>query len=255
MISINLDGLPELKTALREFSTRRLNAAISTSLTRGAKEMSGQWQEQIDRRIDRPIARTKSATTFESATAASLQIRVLVKDRLAGTPPAEYLAPQERAGNRNVKKFEAALQAGGAMPRGYVVVPGRGAQLDAYGNVSRSQIIAVITQLGSDYSPGYARVIPKTVGGRLAAMARRGKSYIAVQPDEAKQLKVSAGIYERQSDNTMRAVFLFKRTAIYRKVLDLEAHAIKNAPDVIADEFSLAVAQSFARLQASRAGG
>jgi len=254
MITVNLDGLPELRAALNEFSTRRLNAAISTALTRGAKEMSGQWQEQIDRRVDRPIARTKSATTFQSATAATLQSRVLVKDQLAGTPPSEYLSPQESGGLRNLKKFEAALQASGAMPRGMVVVPGRGAQLDAYGNVSRSQIIAVILQLGSEYSPGYARVIPKTVAGRIAAMQRHGKSFIAVQPDEAKQLKVSAGIYEKQGD-AMRAVFLFKRTATYRRMLDLQAHAMREAPAVINEEFGIAVAESFARLQASRAGG
>jgi hypothetical protein len=255
VLSINLNGLPEFQTALREFSARRLNAAVSTSLTRGAKEMAGQWQDQIDRRIDRPIARTKSATTFQSATAASLQSRVLVKDNLSGTSPSEYLGPQERAGSRNLKKFEAALQASGAMPRGYVVVPGRGAQLDAYGNVSRAQIIAVITQLGTDYSPGYQRVIPKTVAGRLAAMARRGKSFIAVNPDEAKEMKVSPGIYERKQGGGMVAVFLYKRTVVYRKVLDLQATAIKEAPEIIAEEFGIAVAESFARLQASRAGG
>ncbi len=253
-ITINLEGMTELRTMLREFSDRRLNAAISTSLTRGAKEMAGVWQDQIDRRVDRPIARTKSATTFEGATAATLQSRVLVKDKLSGTPPSEYLAPQERAGNRNLKKFEAALQASGALPRGWFVVPGRGAQLDAYGNVSRSQIIAVITQLGQDYSPGYARVIPKTVAGRLAAMARRGKSYIAIHPEEAKAMKVSAGVYERAGDQ-MRAIFLFKRTAIYRKLLDLQAVAGREAPAVIAEEFGIAVVESFARLQRSRAAG
>jgi hypothetical protein len=265
VLTINLNGLPEFQTALREFSARRLNAAVSTSLTRGAKEMAGQWQEQIDRRIDRPIARTKSATTFQSATAATLQSRVLVKDQLAGTPPSEYLSPQERAGNRNLKKFEQALQASGAMPRGWVVVPGRGASLDAYGNVSRSQIIAVITQLGTDYSPGYARVIPKTIAGRLRVMAKRGKSYIAVQPGDEVAKRISPGIYEssvtpdvRQANwwrGALKAVFLFKRTARYRKVLDLEAHAAKNAPDVISEEFGIAVVESFARLQASRAGG
>jgi hypothetical protein len=251
-ITIDLQGMPELRTALREFSDRRLAAAISTSLTRGAKEMAGRGQEQIDRRIDRPVARTKSATTFQSATAATLQSRVLVKDNLAGTPPSEYLAPQEGGGNRNLKKFEQALQASGAMPRGFVVVPGRGAQLDAFGNVSRSQIIAVITQLGQDYSPGYARVIPKTVAGRLAAMARRGRAYIAVQPDEANALKVSAGIYERVGDQ-LKAVFLFKRTALYRKRLDLQKLWAAEAPAIIADEFGIAVIESFARLQAQRA--
>jgi hypothetical protein len=251
MLTIKLEGLTEIRAQLKEFSDRRFRNAVSTALTRAAKDLSVQWQEQIDRRIDRPIARTQSATTFVSARAdTSLQSKVLVKDQLAGTPPATYLNPQERSGGRTAKKFEQALQSAGAMPRGYVVVPGRGAQLDAYGNVSRSQIIAIITQLGSDYSPGYARVIPKTVAGRLRVMAKRGKSYIAVQPDEAKQLGVSAGIYERSSGGDLRAVFLYKRSVTYRKRLDLEREAIKDGPDIIGREFARAVSESFARLRA-----
>jgi len=250
MLTVRLEGLAEVRAQLREFSDRRFRAAVATSLTRAAKEMSLDWQEQIDRRIDRPIARTKSATTFLSANARNVQSSVLVKDKLAGTPPASYLNPQERSGSRRVKLFEAALQASGAMPRGYVTVPGRGAKLDAYGNVSRAQIIAVISQLGTDYSPGYARVIPKTAAGRLAAMARRGKSYIAIQPGEDAARKFSPGIYERKAEGGMRAVFLFRRSVSYRKRLDLERSAIKDAPPIVAAEFQRAVAESFARLVA-----
>ena len=254
MLTLKLQGLTELRAELKEFSDRRFRNAVSTSLTRAAKEMSLNWQEQIDRRLDRPNPRTKVATTFKSATADTLQSAVLVKDQMAGTPPATYLNPQERSGGRTAKKFEQALQASGAMPRGYVVVPGRGAQLDAYGNVSRSLIIAIITQLGTDYSPGYSRVIPKTVAGRLRVMAKRGKSYIAVQPDEAKALGVSAGIYERGSSGDLRAVFLFKRSVTYRKRLDLERLAAADGPDIIGAQFARAVNESFARLRAQQSG-
>lgn len=252
MLSIKLQGLQEVRAALKEFSDRRFANAVSTSLTRAAKEMGSEWQEQINRRLDRPVARTQSATTFVSATALTLQSKVLVKDQMAGTAPATYLNPQERAGGRGVKKFEQALQASGAMPRGYVLVPGRGAKLDSYGNVSRSQIIAVITQLGTDYSPGYRRVIPKTVAGRLRVMAKRGNSFIAVQPGEEKQLGVSAGIYEKSGDGALKAVFLFKRAVRYRKVLDLERTAAQQAPDIIGKEFARAVSESFARLRAQQ---
>jgi hypothetical protein len=255
-INVSLEGLPELREKMRDFSERRVAAAIATSLTRAAKDMAGQWQDQINRRIHQPNPRTRSATTFESANANTLQARVLVKDKLSGTSPSEYLAPNEYAGSRNVKKFEAALQASGALPRGWVTVPGRGAKFDAYGNVARAQIIAVITQLGQDYSPGYQRVIPKTVGGRLAAMARRGKSYIAIQPIESQPMKIAPGIYEIQGtglSKVLAAIFLFKRTATYRKQLDLQAHAIREAPIIIAEEFGIAVSESFDRLMAQRA--
>lgn len=254
MLTFKLQGLAEMRAALTEFSDRRFRAAVSTSLTRAAREMKADWQQQIDRRIDRPIARTQVATVFTSATAATLQSEVRVKDQMAGTPPATYLNPQERSGGRTAKKFEAALQASGAMPRGYITVPGRGAQLDAYGNVSRSQIIAIIAALGTNYSPGYARVISKSTSKRLATLTRRGKQYISVHPDDAKSLGVSPGIYERSGDNSMRAVFLFRRAVRYRKVLDLEALAAKEGPRIVGEEFSRAVAESFARLRAQQQG-
>lgn len=253
---VALEGLSELRGMLREFSDRRVAAAISTSLTRAAKEMSAEWQQQINLRIHKPNPRTKSATTFESATANTLQARVLVKDQQSGTSAAEYLAPNEYAGSRNIKKFEAALQASGAMPRGWVTVPGLGAEFDAYGNVSRSLIVQVITQLGTDYSPGYARVIPKTVAGRLAAAARKGKSFIAIQPIESQPMSISAGIYRVQNKgfgNVLTSIFLFRRAATYRKSLDLQAHAIRQAPAIIQEQFGIAVAESFDRLQAQRA--
>jgi hypothetical protein len=249
MLTIQIEGLDIVRQQLREFSDRRFRAAVATSLTRAAKDIKEEWQQQITNRVDRPVARTKSATVFLSANVENIKSEVRVKDQLSGTPPATYLNPQERAGSRRVKQFEQALQASGAMPRGYVLVPGRGAQLDGYGNVSRSQIISVITQLGTDYSPGYQRVIPKTVAGRLAVMARRGKSYIAVQPGEEAARKVSPGIYERGSGGALRAVFIFKRSVRYRKLLDLERTAAREAPDIIAREFRRAVAESFARMK------
>lgn len=253
VLTFKLHGLAEMRAALSDFSDRRFRAAVSTSLTRSARQMKADWQEQIDRRIDRPIARTQSATVFTSATAATLQAEVKVKDQMTGTPPATYLNPQERSGGRTAKKFEQALISSGVMPRGYITVPGRGAQLDAYGNVSKSQIIAVIAALGANYSPGYQRVISTSTAKRLATLTRRGGQYISVHPDDAKTLGVSAGIYEKTSGKTLKAVFLYRRAVRYRKILDLEALAAKEGPRIIGEEFARAVNESFARLRAQQA--
>lgn len=253
MLKFQLQGLSQVRAALSEFSDRRFRAVVSTALTRAAKDMAAEWQEQIDRRIDRPVARTKSATVFLSATAVTLTSEVRVKDQMSGTPPATYLNPQERAGGRRAKKFELALQASGAMPRGYVTVPGRAAQLDGYGNVSRSQIIAIIAALGADYSPGYQRVISKNTAKRLASLTRRGRQYVSVHPDDAKNLGMSPGIYERTAEGGLRAVFLYVRAVRYRKTLDLERLAAKEGPQIVGREFVRAVNESWARLVQSRA--
>ncbi len=198
MIELRVSGVDQARAALAGFSDRRFKAAIATAVTRTARKAAQGWNQQLQTTIDRPTARTKSAATFQGATANKLSARVFVKDRMVGTAPDEYLQAQEWGGSRAVKKFEQALINSGAMPRGYVTVPGEAAQRDAYGNVSRSLIIAVLAQLGSDYSPGYQRVISKSATRRLATAARRGQRFVAVQPGA----RISPGIYQRMPDRS-----------------------------------------------------
>ncbi len=240
-LSIDMKGLDEVRKSIQGFSERRMNAAVATAMTQTAKTIAGQWQGEIDQRIDRPTARTRAATSFQGASAGRLEAQVFVKDRMPGTTPAEYLGVQETGGRRRIKKFEQALISAGAMPSGYVTVPGRGSKLDSYGNVSRKLIIAVIAQLGSDYSPGYARVIAKSTAKRLATAAKRGRAFIVVRPEDAKQAGTDPGIYERQADGRRKAVFLFKRAVTYRKRLDLLNGTAAQADAVLQVEVGRAV--------------
>ena len=249
MIKIEITGLKELQDQFLDFSQRRMSAALSTGLTRAAKRLSQDWQEQINSTVDRPIARTRSATLFRGASAASLTSEVKLKDQMTGLAPAVYLAPQEWGGSRLVKKFERALIASGAMPRGYVTVPGKHAQRDGYGNVTRSLIIAVISQLGRDYSPGYQQVISKNADRRLASQVRRGRRYIAIQPGTP---RVSPGIYERMADGSLNAVFLYRRDVTYGKRLTLIERGQQLGAQFATEEISRAMSDSMARLQARR---
>ncbi len=243
--------MKELREDLKDFSQRRMNAAVATALTRTAKTVSTQWQSQIDRRIDRPVARTMKAAGFTGANASKLESTVFLKDRMDGTAPAEYLQPQEFGGDRLLKKFERALIASGAMPSGYMTVPGRHATLDGNGNVSRAQLIAVIRALGSQYSPGYQQVISKSTTKRLAAQARHGRQYIAVNPQDARTYKLSPGIYERMRDGHRMAIFLFKSSVHYRKHLSLvDRSAVEQIKTTLDAELQRAINESLARLSA-----
>lgn len=251
-LTVDVKGLREVQEAIKDFSERRVKAAMATALTRTAQTISQSWQAQIDSRIDRPVARTQSATAFKGASANSLLATVFVKDQLKGTAPAEYLSPQEAGGGRRVKKFERSLIASGAMPAGYITVPGKHAQRDSYGNVSKSLLIAILSQIGTDYSPGYARTISKNTTRRLASQAKRGRRYVAVLPGaDAKRERVSPGIYERMADGSRKAVLLYQRQATYRKRLDLVgADGQRDAQQIFEREARRAVADSAARLMA-----
>ena len=252
-IDIKIEGLKELRAGLQGFSERRMNAAVATALTRTAAAVSRDWQAQINARIDSPTKRTQAATAFVGAKANLLQAMVLVKDRMPGLAPADYLAPQERGGGRLVKQFERALINSGAMPSGYITVPGRHAQLNAFGNVSKAQLIAVIRQLGQDYSPGYAQTISKSTSKRLASMAKHGRQYIVVQPGQERIAKTDAGIYERMADGHRKAIFLFKRAVYYKRRLDLLGDGVAGVQDAMRAELDRSVGDAI-RVVAARGG-
>lgn len=251
MIKLEIKGIKELQAQFKDFSERRMNAALATGLTLAAKRVSQDWQGQVNSRIDKPVARTRSASMFRGASATNLVAEVKLKDQMAGLAPATYLAPQELAGSRLEKKFERSLIASGAMPRGYITVPGKHAQRDSYGNVSRALIIAVISQLGKDFSPGYQQVISKKSDKRLASQAKRGRRYIVVKPGTT---RVSPGIYERMANGSLKAVFLFRKDVTYGKRLSLIERGQQVGNAIAVEEIGRALAESLARMQQARVG-
>lgn len=244
-IDVKVTGIEQLRDVFG-FSERRTNAAIATALTRTAKAVAVGWQKQIDQRVDRPTARTQKATRFEGAKANDLTAVVALKEQQPGTPVGTYLRPQERAGDRHIKKFEKALVNSGAMPSGWITVPGKGAILDAHGNVSRAQIVAVLSQLGRDYSPGYKRVIPKSIEKRLETQKKHGRRYIAVRPGTT----ISPGVYERLRDGSLKMVFAFKSRVSYRARLTLEKDSAGMVQRTFDQELDRAASESLARMQA-----
>ena len=248
-IQIDVTGLKELQANLKDFSERRMNAVIATALTRTAKTVSQGWQGKVDRAIDRPTKRTLEAVGFKGANAGKLEAEVFIKDRMKGAAPAVYLKPQEFGGNRLIKKFEQALVKSGAMPSGFVTVPGKHAKLDGNGNVTRGQLIAVIRALGSQYSPGYQRVISKSTEKNLAAQARHGRQYIAVNPQEARRYRLSPGVYERMPNGHRKAIFLFKSAVHYQRRLSLIDRAgLDDVRKVFWSEADRALNESLKRL-------
>jgi hypothetical protein len=241
----------ELRTITQrlQFSERRTRAVTATVLTRVARQIETDWRGQFEQRLDRATPLTKRGTVVQQATAATLQAVVKLRDSsTAGSAvPSEYLAPQEFGGPRDLKKFERALQAQGSMPRGYRVVPAGGAKLDAYGNISRGQIVQVIAQLGRDFSPGYARVIGKTAAKRLAAAKRTGREYVAILNNDRSRLE--PGVYQRKGRGLVR-VFAYVSNVSYRTRLRLVPDGLALARQQLPAQTRRAVGESLQRLLA-----
>lgn len=244
---IKIEGLSDAVNLLEGFSERRMNAVQATALTRSARRLAQGWEGELFSSLDRPTAATLKSVIVRTASADRLQADVFVRDLSSsgGPAPVDWLRPQEFGGDRFIKKFERALMAAGAMSRGMVAVPGGYAKLDAYGNVSRGQIVDVLRQLGAEFSPGYAQVISARKDKREAASKRSGRKYVALV---SRTNGYSPGIYERQGRRLL-AVFVFKSGVRYRSRIDLLEQAQRDAPAILKNEAAVALADHIRRVR------
>lgn len=236
---------------LAGFSDRRIAAAISTALTRTAWELREDWNKQLRSNLQQPTPYTMRSVKVQTATAQKLEAATFVSQQ--GRPgevvPAEYLGTQERGGDRNLRKFERALVAKGAMPSGHRALPGQYAKIDGFGNVTRSQIVQVLNQIaGADVSVGYRRVIGKTEAKRAQAARRSGRLYVAI-PKKIGQLE--AGIYERKQRQLLPVFFFVDRTT-YRKKLNLVERGKSMVVDKVTAQIERAIREHAARLGLKR---
>lgn len=159
----------------------------------------------------------------------------------ANLPPGKPLLAQVQGGTRRAKRSEVLLQRAGILPKGWLAVPGRGAKLDAYGNIARGQILEVLSwfQAYPETNRRAGRVRNSlrdniTAAGRDRKRAgtrnRAGLEYFAVQPG-AKGL--GPGVYARALAGRRfvgplarpRAVLVFVRSAAYARRFDFVAQA------------------------------
>jgi hypothetical protein len=96
-------------------------------------------QEEMRRGFDRPTSYALNAFAVSPATSAHPIARVFAKD---GT---RWLKPQIDGGARIDKRSETMLRQAGVLPAGMQAVPGKAAKLDAYGNMDRAQMIALLS--------------------------------------------------------------------------------------------------------------
>jgi hypothetical protein len=248
VMDIRITGLDQLRRQLDSFSDRRFNAAIATALTRAARDVEKELQREIGEKLDRPTPRSLRSTAVEMANANKLQAVVRLRgDTTQANTPAGWLAPLEFSGNRLMKKFEQALVSRGVMPSGTYAVPGDGAIRDQYGNVSRGQIVAVLNQLGSNFSEGYAKVIGTTAAKRAKAAARSGKRYFAIAEQRG---GLPPGIYYRDAKQGLKAVFFFTRNVGYRRQMTLITRGVRVGSQRLNEQVIRAVNEQIAKLAA-----
>lgn len=262
-LTVDVKGLREVQEAMRDFSERRVKAAMATALTRTAVKVRAEVRRELPSVFDRPSAYTMRNIRYTGATAKSLMavvgfdIDAVSNERGQvqryvqtgnDTPASKYLQFQVDGGARRLKRYELALQAKGAMPKGWVSVPGAGARLDAYGNVSRGQIAQIISQLGTELLSGYTNT-PQSLKAKVAAQRKAGGQFIAVLPGRGGKLK--PGVYQRERiGRNLTPVLIYVKAATYKPRFDFDGITRRAAERILPDEISQAVRESAAGLTA-----
>ncbi|MDF3932139.1 hypothetical protein [Pseudomonas citronellolis] len=156
MIVVGADGLQAQLDALADLEQNLIPYAVSTALTKTAQGLVGRLQDEMRVVFDKPTPYTMSALRMFPATKDRLSARVWFREGADKAMPASiWLAPEVYGGGRRHKPLELQLRERNILPYGMYVVPGEGAELDAYGNIKRGQLIKAISGVKGFTQKGY----------------------------------------------------------------------------------------------------
>lgn len=204
--SINAKDLDDAVASLRVLGGDLPNKALADALNHTANQANRALVDEIDEVFDHPTSFTRNAIRVFHAKPNNLEASLWVKDEKdgasKGAAPEDWVAPQVFGGPRVDKASERNLRSKGILPAGKFLVPGAGAKLDSYGNMSRGQIIQILSGLGAmEYRSGF-----KANATDSARSIRKGhqRAYFVM-----KRGNVPIGIGERREGNvTMVLAFV-----------------------------------------------
>lgn len=226
--------IQKLLNPIYQLTAKQYPFIVALALTKTAQEVQKAEIAEMSVDLDKPTPFTLRGTYVRPATKQTLEAEVDLKDFGGkGGAAHKYLQPQILGGGRGLKKFEYALRAAGVLPAGMYVVPGKGATLDQYGNVTpRSIYTQILSALGSaEYKAGYAMNRTK----RSAARNKKLRSLFAVNTPG----RLPLGIYERKG-RSITILFAFVKAPAYRQRYSFYETAQQKALEVFPRQLQLA---------------
>ena len=256
-IEVKVKGLDALRKQMvgRE---KQIRFAAAKALTTTAHAVRTATVKEMESVLDRP----KPFTTKQA-----IQVIPAKKETLTATVGVgvKYDAPSKgtsytnaighlfTGGARSWKKMEGAFRRIGALPSGWIMVPGKGCELDQYGNVPRGFVVQMITYFNASTEQGYKANMTEKRRSRLAKAGRtkggykviNGVQYFISYGKRGKQgdsytngrfdQHLPAGIWSRSGIHgvSIKPIFLFVRMGTWKKYIDL--HRI--AENVVGKEF------------------
>jgi hypothetical protein len=229
-------------SAIGTAGQKQVRFATRVALTRTAKAAAEAEVREMRDVFRSPTPYTLNSVYVMPATSTRLEAEVKLKDDATKAVPAsKFLAAQVSGGQRGLKRFERALTAAGVMPVGYRAVPGKGAKLDAYGNMSRGQIVQILAFFRAFPEMGYKANMTDKGKARLARGSKRVQGFVYFVGSPGDRLPL--GVYQRVSfhgGTAIKPVLLFVRSAVYQHVFDFQYVVEQTVKTEFAGEFAKA---------------
>jgi hypothetical protein len=249
-MKVTLEGLPQLQRKLASLTQQARYAASLTLNTLARYPVQDAVRHEMRDSLDRPTPFTlNSLTVAKRATVADLSAVVDFKQVGGGGRPASsYLRWQVEGGQRRLKGFEVALRSIGVLPGGYFVTPGQGAKMDEYGNISRGQIVAILSYFRAFQEQGKGFKLNATAASRArlarGTRTRLGYRYFAGRPGGRGQLGIYQDVRIAPGVRELLPVFIFVQWARYEPRLDIKLAADLAVKREAAPIFQAALAQA-----------
>lgn len=197
---------------MSELRRKHLPRAYLQAVERTGRYVHGALRSEMGEVFDRPTPWALGGLRYKQPTSARPVVSIWLEEFSGkGIAAATFLQPQIEGGARRHKRFERALIAKGLMSPLAYAVPGRQAPLDAYGNVTASFIVRVLSDLQAFGEQGYR------ANRRGKRTGKRRTNYFFVP---AKGSSLKPGVYWHMPNGLLGVVFAFVSRPAYVKRFD-----------------------------------
>jgi len=243
-------NIAEVRAALAA-AAAQVPFALMTAINKTAEHARADTRSEMARVFDRPTPWVINSVRIEYATKTDLTASLAFKDKNSVENSRTLVEPHVYTGRRHFKAFEARLLAIGLLPKGYNAVPGGGATIDAFGNVSQGQISQILNVLGALTEAGYNKANSRTVTRLKKGNIKKGIygfEYFVARVGSSYTSHLQPGVYKRvitAFGTSLKPVLIFVKQAQYKRTLDFygkgEATINKVFPAYFNDAFDKAI--------------
>lgn len=239
---IQLQGLEQLRAVGRDLDKLLAHdfgpAAVADAINHTAYQARKALTAEMASVFTDPTPWTLKSIQVFQAKPKSLEAAIWINDYRASknNAPDQWLRAEVFGGARGEKRLEKALRARHILPVGKFIVPGKGARLDAYGNLSRGHAMQILSGLGA--AELYAGVTANASRSRRSLAKGHAQAFFVLRRG-----KVPIGIAERRGKR-MGLVLAFVDQPAYTRRLQFEDIVQRTADRELLTNLDLAIAKA-----------